>query len=109
MSTPTITQQERRRECPICPPFAEMCAHWDGKVLVLWDDHQIPHTCNGGDRPFDYGGYSLHLGSMTPCERSAECNVLVSTDLRPQVFGENAEAARAQFRRREAELLGREA
>ena len=117
MTIPAVEQSGWREgsKCTVCPPWVTMCAHYDGRVLILADDdrgNSKGHTCNGGYRPFDYQGFSIHLltGGIGPCGRTEDCPVMVF-DLPCLVCKsfDTLPAARAEFDRRAAQLLGREA
>ncbi len=103
------------RECG-CPPWVEPCVHFDGRVLILaLDDRDEAngkgHTCRGGSRPFDSQGFSVHLtsGKMIPCGRTPDCPVVVFEAPCEGCIGfDTRTAARAEFDRRAAQLVGHE-
>ena len=93
------------RECTVCPPWVLRCAHWDGKVLALAlsteDTNHIapcgPMTC-----------LKIHVNTAVgygPCESCGVPDRLHGiTDF---TCHDDLPAAEAEFRRREATLLGR--
>ncbi len=99
-----MTEAERGRECG-CPDWVEPCAHFDGQILHLSDRHSAAyrHTHLGTAR------YCVGLGS-TPWKPCMTCNEdlqRIALDVAEE-FAELA-MARAEFDRREAQLLGRDA
>ena len=104
MTDPALTPQERRSECPVCPPWFVMCAHLDGQVVgLISSDLARPclpgHECS---RAFTVNGPS----SQRQCSCAVDHLVFVNPGVREfDLF----EQAQADFRRREAALLGREA
>ncbi len=95
----------RARECG-CPPWVE-CIHFDGRVTWLADSAVYEAAICSGHRDFYPGeAYSVSTGLVAPCLTGGE--PVLSSDL-PWFYTTDAAAARAEFRRREAELLGREA
>ncbi len=108
----------RARECG-CPDWAEQCAHFDGAILIL---ASMYHECPEGKQHFGKGSpYGVAMGSGFGGEGQswrqnangkifrAQCSC--PGLLLPQLMGgfDTLDAARDEFRRREAELLGREA
>ncbi len=115
---PTATEREGR-ECG-CPPGVKWCAHFDGKIVILTGPRICPdlgkrHTPESRNlymvatgTGYDYGVAVTVVnadGAVVP--RTCACPLLKSNG-HFAFRSETMDAARDEFRRREAQLLGRE-
>lgn len=101
LASPTTTET-RARECG-CPPWATQCVHWEEQTLFLADvrEHQQLHGHAVGVPRFAVG-----IGTLVDCTCGKGDNIRIThSDVGRY---DTLDAARAEFRRREAELLGRE-
>ena len=92
------------RECTVCPPWVLRCAHWDGQVLIIAHEAGVPEHCGITDVIAPYcvvvvAGFELCVcGTVLVLKEIGAWNGF-DTDSLP--------AAEAEFRAREAQLLGR--
>ena len=103
------TADERARECG-CPDWVEPCVHFDGQILILTRGSDAPpHNPPECElRKYCPSEYHVNLGThYGPCSQcGVESRILGVTDF---WCADTLDAARDEFRRREAVLLGREA
>lgn len=99
-----VRRQGRHRECD-CPDWVLRCAHWDGQVLWLtWLHGKNPYagcTAHAWDTP------RIVMGKLRTCACGQHPHILCRRgDL---INYDTLAEAEAEFFRREALLLGREA
>ena len=100
------------RECG-CPPWVEQCVHFDGAVVVLTSPASVfAEGMRRGLNPKRQPRWAVY----GPAFWEAELDSSISTglvdangDSANYLFVEDEYAARDEFRRREALLVGREA
>ncbi len=96
------------RECG-CPPWVVRCAHFDGQMLCLFVAKRVPEGCRRcNSEPVSQYATASYEGSWGPCLSCGEPAVFAH-QLIDAGQSDTLDAARDEFRRREAELLGREA
>ncbi len=97
------------RECG-CPPWLEPCVHFDGVVLAMADENvPTPEGFDPKHAPAQAG--VPRYGVMTIQDRNpcSCCGMSMGERIGELFTTDDADAARDEFHRREAELLGREA
>ncbi len=95
------TTAERVRECTTCPPAVDMCAHFGNEITLL--THGGEPCCPCVSAPFHFRVEVIELTGNT-CPHGWLCVSIRSINSFPDL-----PAARAEFDRREAQLLGRPA
>jgi len=98
------------RECNQCPPWVVRCAHWDGRLITL-SDSEVAATLHVCGYPFEVDRYRVNtLEESDWHPASCGCPLLKGLKTGNQsTFGDNFPSAEAEFYKREAALLGREA
>ena len=103
--TASPTPPERRSECPVCPPWVVWCAHFASRILILSDGISNPAGCARHKRWRLLPAVGEGTGFMP---RRTGCGCIgFNEDI--WITLPTLSDAEAEFRRREAALLGREA
>ena len=90
------------RECTVCPPWA-VCAHFEGLVIRLCDD-ELAREILAVEHSHILGRFQVLTGVPVECW-CGEHTVLDESEER--FLSPSLPAAQAEFRAREAKLLGR--
>ena len=92
----------RARECG-CPPWVEQCAHWDRQIINIGGPIQL-HFHNHGDWLDTSFSVRTTLG-FEPCPKAGCPAILIDGNRTDRLFLDQ-QAARAEFDRRAAQLVG---
>lgn len=93
------------RECG-CPPWALMCRHYDSSILTLVDNKAAEPSTHPSKGIFASVLFTVgHGDGMITCR--CGCGHAVYHNLSQPSLHYDLPAAEAEFRRREAALLGR--
>lgn len=93
----------RESECTVCPPWVLRCGHFEEQTLYLCDVKTHLHN-----HSVKVLRYAVTLGELVDCNCGRGDNILVTDEEGPGRYKNLAEA-QAEFTRREAALLRREA
>ena len=109
LPTPEGIHRSVERDGCGCPPWVIRCVHWEGQILLLQDGSTAEASpCCNGVRPAPVWWIGAIAGDWSACEVCGDASYFA----RQKVFALPAfidfDAALAEFRRREALLLGRE-